>query len=228
MKGFSEESIMREMAEDYPPGWEIVNDEDAATYKTFSRTRITQPDNGLNAFKLDTDRLQIYTMDDFLTQKECDEVIDVIMPYLRPFTVTRENEDKAYRTSSTSDMVLMTKPHEKNLVAMLDEKISRAIGIRLPYSEGIQAQRYVVGQEFKRHTDFFQPGGEEYKKYAGKRGQRTWTFMIYLNRVTRGGSTRFLAIDKDIQPQRGRAVIWNNLHPDGSGNSDALHAGTGR
>ena len=49
--------------------------------------------------------------------------------------------------------------------------------------------------------------------------------MVYLNDVPKGGGTKIFAIDKVIMPQKGRAIIWNNLHPDGSVNYDTLHAG---
>lgn len=223
--GFADESIEKEMGEDYPPSWETSSNCTKERYNTFATTRITRPDNGMHVLKVNTEKLQIYIVDNFLSEEECDEIVATVKPHLRPSTVTRENEDKAYRTSSTSDMILMKAPTERKIVAALDEKISRTIGIRLPYSEGIQAQQYLVGQEFKQHTDFFQPGTDEYKQYAGKRGQRTWTVTVCLNKVLEGGGTKFFALDKVFLPQKGRAVIWNNLHPDGTGNKATIHAG---
>ena len=67
----------------------------------------------------------------------------------------------------------------------LDAKICKTLGIRAEYSEGIQAQRYDVGQQFKAHWDYFQPDTDVYRRLAGVRGNRTWTFMVYLNDVPR-------------------------------------------
>jgi prolyl 4-hydroxylase len=221
--GFSEDSIRSAMGENYPPDWEKHSDQ--IDYEGFAKAPLTRTDYNLDALKVNTNKLQIFVMDNFLSKIECEEVINTVTPHLRPSTVTRENEDKAYRTSATSDMVLMTDPLAKDIVDRLDHKIAATLGINLSYSEGIQAQRYLVGQEFKKHTDYFQPGTEEYKKYAGKRGQRTWTFMVYLNDVEQGGATRFFAIDKAFQPLQGRAVVWNSLYPDGRVNRHTLHAG---
>jgi prolyl 4-hydroxylase len=97
--------------------------------------------------------------------------------------------------------------------------------IYLFYAEGVQGQHYVIGQEFKQHTDFFEPGTDEYLLHTSSKGNRTWTFMVYLNDVLEGGGTRFIDLKHMIQPQRGRAVIWNNLKEDGTPNYKTLHAG---
>ncbi len=221
--GFSEDSIKMAMGENYPPEWEKYDDK--IDYEGFAKAPLTRADYNLDALKVNTDKLQIFVIDNFLSKIECENVINTVTPHLRPSTITRENEDKAYRTSATSDMALMTDPAAKDIVDRLDHKIAATLGINLSYSEGIQAQRYLMGQEFKKHTDYFQPGTAEYKKYAGKRGQRTWTFMVYLNNVEQGGETKFFAIDKLFQPLQGRAVVWNSLYPNGKVNSNTLHAG---
>ena len=58
-------------------------------------------------------------------------------------------------------------------------------------------QYYLEGQEFKEHTDYFEITTTWYDQ--GK-GQRTFTFMIYLNDVSKGGETEFTKIDKRFKP----------------------------
>jgi prolyl 4-hydroxylase len=82
-----------------------------------------------------------------------------------------------------------------------------------------------VGQEFKAHTDYFEPNTDEYVKFAGDRGNRTWTFMIYLNETKKGGGTNFVKLDKIFYPKKGAAVVWNNLCKDGIPNPNSMHAG---
>lgn len=50
--------------------------------------------------------------------------------------------------------------------------------------------------------------------------------MVYLNDVESGAGANFPAIGHTFTPTKGRVVIWNNLRPDGTVNSDTLHAGT--
>jgi prolyl 4-hydroxylase len=68
-------------------------------------------------------------------------------------------------------------------------------------------------------------GSELYKRFAGVRGNRTWTFMVYLNDGMTGGATRFTEIDLEVQPKRGMALLWNNLRPDGTPNPATMHCG---
>jgi prolyl 4-hydroxylase len=171
--------------------------------------------------KVPTDRLDLYTLDDFLSAKECDQLIALIRHHLRPSTVSLETADKGFRTSQTCDLSLLRSP----VAASCDEKIAKTLGIRREYSEGIQAQRYDVGGQFKAHTDYFEPGTSEYAQFGGERGNRTWTFMVYLNDGMGGGGTRFFAIDHTFVPKRGQAVIWNNLNADGTPNGATLHSG---
>lgn len=171
--------------------------------------------------KVDTDALDLYTLDDFLSEKECDKLVALINHHLRPSTVTIDGTEKTFRTSRTCDLSLLKSP----VAVATDAKIAKTLGIRPEYSEGIQAQRYDVGQQFKAHTDYFEPGTPEYAKFGGERGNRTWTFMVYLNEGMDGGGTKFFAIDHTFQPKKGQAVIWNNLNPDRTPNLATLHSG---
>ena len=171
--------------------------------------------------KVDSDKLQLYVVDDFMSSAECDAMAALIDRHLRPSTITLAETDKYFRTSRTCDLGLLADP----LVHEIDARIAATLGIRLPYSEALQGQRYDVGQQFKAHTDYFEPGTDEYQEHALARGNRTWTFMVYLNDAMAGGGTRFAAIDTVFSPRKGQALAWNNLRPDGTPNYDTLHSG---
>lgn len=171
--------------------------------------------------RFDSPRVELYILDDFLSRKECDKLNALIAHHLRPSTVSFDNGDRYFRTSTTSHL-----SHLKSPVALgIDEKICKTIGIRPAYSEGIQAQRYDVKQEFKPHWDYFEPGTKEYMRFAGTRGNRTWTFMVYLNEGMEGGGTRFTELEHTFAPKTGRALLWNNLKRDNTPNPDTKHSG---
>jgi prolyl 4-hydroxylase len=135
--------------------------------------------------------------------------------------VSFDNGDKGFRTSQTSHL-----SHLRSPVALgIDEKICKTLGIRADYSEGIQAQRYDVGQQFKPHWDYFEPGTREYLRFAGTRGNRTWSFMVYLNEGMEGGGTRFTELGHTFTPTLGQALFWHNLNRDGSPNKFTMHSG---
>ena len=95
----------------------------------------------------------------------------------------------------------------------------------MAFSEPSQAQKYLIGQEFKDHVDYFMPALKRYNEYMNIGGNRTWTFMIYLNEVPDGGGTRFTHLSHTFQPKKGMAVVWNNLLADGRQNPHTLHSG---
>ncbi|KMS59894.1 oxygenase [Novosphingobium barchaimii LL02] len=163
-------------------------------------------------------RLDLFILRDFLTREQCVRLIELIEASHRPSTIADYNGDDAFRTSSTCDLSSQIPE-----VAQLAAALSRLSGIDPIHAEPLQGQRYEVGQEFKAHTDYFEPGSSDYEKYCAVPGQRTWTFMIYLNDVEAGGATRFRVIDKMIQPETGKLIGWNNRRADGSPNAATLH-----
>jgi len=224
--GFSLDSIAAAMGSRFPGETgssraALSGTIDEPDFRALSKPRLVRNQSGLKLQKVDTDKLQLYMLDDFMTAGQCDDIAALIAEHLRPSTVTLPSADRYFRTSSTCDLSLI----RSAVVADLDEQISQTLGIRLPYSEGIQGQHYNVGQEFKAHTDFFEPATDEYREHALTRGNRTWTFMVYLNEDVEGGGTQFHAIGRTFQPRKGRALIWNNLYPDGTPNHDTLHSG---
>lgn len=168
--------------------------------------------------KVPSPRIEMFVLRNFLSGDECDTLVAHIERDRRPSTIADANGDHYFRTSETCDLPMM----EPDVVA-LDERFSSLSGIDRHFGEPIQGQRYEVGQEFKAHTDYFDPQGADYQRFCSIAGQRTWTFMIYLNTVEAGGATRFKVIDKLIQPERGKLVCWNNRRPDGSVNPATLH-----
>ena len=171
-----------------------------------------------NAQKLDTELAEFYTLDNFLNSEECNQVTELIKKKLRPSTVATDGEvDETYRTSRTCDLGELTDP----LIADIDRRICALLGIHPSYSEITQGQYYEPGEEFKVHTDFFE--GPAFEEHARERGQRTFTFMVYLNDVESGGETEFMRLKQTIKPKKGMAIIWNSLNEDGSNNHNTLH-----
>lgn len=168
--------------------------------------------------RVPTPRLEMFMLRGFLSDQECASLIARIDRDRRPSTIADANGDHYFRTSETCDL-----PMQEPEIVALDEKISAISGIDRQFGEPIQGQRYEPGQEFKSHTDYFDPHGADFQRYCHVAGQRTWTFMVYLNDVEAGGATRFKVIDKIIQPEKGKLVCWNNRRPDGSVNPATLH-----
>lgn len=172
------------------------------------------------AQRVPTPKADIFLLRDFLGGGTCADLIAMIDRDLRPSTVADHNGDDDYRTSKTCDLDCANP-----MVVEVESRLTEHLGIDPIFGEPLQGQKYEVGNEFRDHTDYFEPGGRDYQQYCSVARQRTWTAMIYLNEPAAGGATRFRHLDKIIQPETGKLVVWSNLGSDGLINPFTLHAG---
>ena len=164
--------------------------------------------------------LELFHVSNFLPDELCNALVELIDANRRPSTIADPNGDDYFRTSETCDL-----DAGEPAVRQLERLLSRLNGIDPAHGEPVQGQRYDVGQEFKAHTDYFEPHGADYHQYCAQCGQRTWTAMIYLNEPDAGGGTRFTKLSKTFQPETGKLVTWNNRLTDGQVNPATLHHG---
>lgn len=170
--------------------------------------------------RVESPRLEQFVLDGFLDPATCAQLVERIDRRVRPSTITDPNGDDAFRTSSTCDL-----DHHDPVVSALDASLHELTGIVPAYGEPLQGQRYEMGQEFKAHTDYFEPDGAEWETWCAVSGQRTWTVMAYLNEPGIGGETHFLATGDLHRPRVGTLLAWNNLREDTTPNPDTIHHG---
>ena len=170
--------------------------------------------------KVPSPRLDLFIRKNFLAPDECAALVALIDARRRPSTLADDSGDGLFRTSETCDL-----DSREAAVAAVEAKIAAFTGLDPRHGEPVQGQRYAEGQEFKAHTDYFEPEGGDFARYCAVSGQRTWTVMIYLNEPAAGGATRFKTIAKTVQPETGKLLAWNNLRADGRPNVNTLHHG---
>ena len=158
----------------------------------------------------------------FISPEECDLFINLIDKNNSRSQVAGSGNENAKiedsRTSYTSnfgDTMLLPKA--------LKTKIAEHIGIDINRGESLQGQKYEVGQYFRPHLDWFQ--GDAYYNHCLHSGNRTHTFMIYLNDDFEGGGTDFPKLGTTVKPEKGKAVLWSNIDDSGNGIEDVMHEG---
>ena len=164
--------------------------------------------------------LDIYIVRDFLDERDCRELIELIDSDNAPSQLLSYNGDNEFRTSHSCN-VEPTHP----TVMRVEGKITSLMGIDSTHGETIQGQRYQVGQQFKPHYDFFHKSEEYWADMMRSGGQRTWTAMVFLNDVEGGGETNFTNCGAKVTPRRGNLLCWNNMDAIGQPNSFAMHQG---
>jgi len=171
-------------------------------------------------YKIDTDKAELFAVGDFLTLAECERLCLMVDQTARPSALHEVGYESGFRTSYSGDV----DPYD-SFVKGISRRIDDILGLDPKIGEAIQGQRYLPGQEFKPHNDWFYTS-EKYWQHERKRGgQRSWTAMVFLNEVEKGGETQFVDIGIRIEPKPGVLLIWNNALPDGRPNEATMHAG---
>ena len=168
-----------------------------------------------------TDKAELFAVADFVTPEECARLIAMIDEVAKPSTVFDLDYSDGYRTSYSGDV----DPHDP-FVKKIERRIDDLLGIEPTWGETIQGQRYMPGQQFKPHHDWFHPNTSYWERETSKGGQRAFTAMVYLNDVEAGGTTDFTELGMSIEPKQGVLLLWNNALADGLPNRATLHAGT--
>ncbi|EAQ96294.1 prolyl hydroxylase family protein [Congregibacter litoralis] len=167
------------------------------------------------------DELQLFAIENFLSTQQCNTLVEAIRANAHPSKVDGYEQQSDFRSSRTCSL----RVHEHPFVADINKSIANTLGLNHRWGEVTQGQWYEPGQQYKAHPDYFVPGTPEYDQFALADGQRTWTFMIYLNKPEQGGGTHFSKIDRTVMPEAGMAICWNNLLPSGEPNPSTVHAG---
>jgi hypothetical protein len=110
-------------------------------------------------------------------------------------------------------------------LAMLRFRIAAAVGVPMGALETSQVLHYETGQRFEPHYDFLDPNLPGHVKDLREQGQRTVTFLVYLNDGFEGGETDFPHLAQRHKPPAGGALCFHNIAPSGAPDRRTLHAG---
>ncbi|HEX5237250.1 MAG TPA: 2OG-Fe(II) oxygenase [Sphingomicrobium sp.] len=115
-------------------------------------------------------------------------------------------------------------PRERDLVvAVLQERAARVSQVPIEYHEPPNAISYEPGQEFKPHVDYVDPRVPEFRSELEYLGQRTVTFVTYLNEDFEGAETQFLRANLKLRGRTGDSIVLLNVHPDGQPDYATIH-----
>ncbi len=172
-------------------------------------------------YKVPTAKAEIFAIGDFLSAAECAQLCTMIDAVARPSSLHELDYASGFRTSFSGDL----DPCD-SFVRSIARRIDDCLGIDPTFGEHLQGQRYLPGQQFKPHNDWFYTSEKYWQLEQARGGQRSWTAMAYLNTVEEGGETHFTHVGIRVQPKPGVLMLWNNAHPDGQPNVDTMHAGS--
>eukprot|EP00112_Aurelia_sp_Birch-Aquarium-sp1_P010796 Seg2294.3 transcript_id=Seg2294.3/GoldUCD/mRNA.D3Y31 product="putative prolyl 4-hydroxylase 10" protein_id=Seg2294.3/GoldUCD/D3Y31 len=95
-----------------------------------------------------------------------------------------------------------------------EEQVEKATSLARSHGGKFQITSYQTGVGYKNHTDCTED--EETR-------DRFATILVYLQDVKSGGETKFPKLGISVKPKKGRALVWNNMKPDGSCDPMSVH-----
>ena len=162
----------------------------------------------------------IFTIDNFLSNKECDEIIKLSKnrKFTRGFVLDSDSENTVSEIRTNS---LIWIEHETNhLTKKIVNRISSLINLPPENAEDIQLIRYKKNEQYKHHYDAFHIESDLTSN------QRLFTALVYLSDVEKGGETDFKELSLKITPKKGKLIIFQNCLEDNiTPHPKSIHAG---
>ncbi|HUG46002.1 MAG TPA: 2OG-Fe(II) oxygenase [Sphingomicrobium sp.] len=179
------------------------------------------------ARQLLSDKPRIVAFAGFATGAECNWVITKAHDRLKRATVLRSaTGDQTYESVRDNSAIEFQLTHMDVVLEVLRARIASATRLPVPIFEPTQVLHYAVGEQFRPHHDFLDPGALGFAEQLRQFGQRIATVILYLNADYTGGETVFPKVGIRYRGDAGDALFFANV--DRAGNPDPLtmHAGT--
>ena len=172
------------------------------------------------------DTPRVLTFERFLSPSLCNWIIERARPSLEAARVIHAQEGGAKVNSIRTNTGMGFSLIDTDLVMQITQaRIAAAIGVPMAHQEPTNVLHYEPGQEYRPHYDFVDPGVAHFQQQLMTVGQRTVTFLIYLNDDYQDGATAFPRLDWSFKGKTGDAIAFWNL-TDGAPDTRTLHAGT--
>ena len=152
---------------------------------------------------------EVYTIDNYLTDEECEHFIKLGKPNLQRALVS--GESKGYVSQGRSGQNCWINHNTDEITRRVGEKIAKVVGVPLQNAEAFQIIYYGITQEYRQHYDGWDHNNSE-KTLRNMKfgGQRLWTGLCYLNDVEEGGGTKFTKLNTEVAAKKGRLLVFKN------------------
>jgi len=162
----------------------------------------------------------------FASAEICDWLIERGRLHLRPARTDDPATGKSrYETARTNSSAELDLSQTDLITHLVRARISALTGPPVMAMEGTAVLHYAVGQQYFPHFDFFDTDSPGYARQVAEFGQRVLTFLCYLNDGYGGGETDFPAVGWRHKGNKGDALFFWNIQPNGQPDRLTQHAG---
>lgn len=193
---------------------------------------------------------RVAVISNFLTREEAADIVAAAAPELHPSLVVRHRSEPELRPDDYDSRrppvdaapapATATVPGERSegrtswncrvssthaAVRGAIQRASYLCGLLPAHVEPAQVVRYLPGQRYRPHHDYFDPAGANFAAKTASGGQRAVTVLAYLVQPDAGGKTSFPKLGLGFDPKVGDALCWWNVNDAGREDPATLHAG---
>ncbi|XVF17559.1 hypothetical protein REPUB_Repub10bG0133800 [Reevesia pubescens] len=180
-------------------------------------------------------RPRAFYFPNFATPEQCQQIIDMAKPKLKPSTVllSKRETEQPNDVRTSMGTFLSADEDETGILDAIEEKIAKVTKLPRNHFESFNVLRYGVGQKYESHYDVFDP-----ERYGPQKSQRVATFLVYLSDVEEGGETTFpfenglnmdgnydfkKCIGLKVKPRLGDGILFYSLFPNNSIDPTSAH-----
>ena len=170
---------------------------------------------------------RIAAIEGFIEPHICDWLIARARPRLAPAMVYDRKSGQAQNADLRTNRLFSFQPGERDLIlALVRARIATVTQTVASAMESPKVLHYSVGQQFKPHFDIvLDPTSPDYAKRFSEGRQRVLTFLVALNDDFEGGETEFPALGLRWKADKGSALFFWSVDPEGKLDRRTLHAG---
>ena len=155
----------------------------------------------------------IFTLDNFLSNDECDEFIKIVQGSLQRALVVNGKEG-AISNGRTGSNCWINHDHN-NITKNVADRIAKLVNMPLENAENFQIIYYGLNEQYYNHYDsWLHDYSETTLRCIKYGGMRLVTALVYLNDVELGGGTKMTKLNITINAVKGKILVFNNVYKD--------------
>ncbi|KAE9618000.1 putative procollagen-proline 4-dioxygenase [Lupinus albus] len=168
-------------------------------------------------------RPRAFLYEGFLSEKECDHLINMAKDKLHKSLVTNNESGKAMLSKArTCSGMFFTKTQDE-IISEIESRVATWTFLPRENDEPIQVLCYKHDQQYESHFDYF---NDKFNQKIG--GNRMATVLMYLSNVEKGGETVFPKSESwhlifTVKPKKGDALLFFSLHLNATTDTRSLH-----
>eukprot|EP01023_Acetabularia_acetabulum_P066724 TRINITY_DN9048_c0_g1_i2.p2 TRINITY_DN9048_c0_g1~~TRINITY_DN9048_c0_g1_i2.p2 ORF type:complete len:442 (-),score=35.05 TRINITY_DN9048_c0_g1_i2:1021-2346(-) len=176
-----------------------------------------------------------YLLKGFLSDKECNYLIQHSKDKMEESIVIDNDTGAPQRSEVRTSTGTFIGWNENKIISEIEDRVAQVTMIPNTHQEAMQILRYVNGQKYEPHHDYFH---DPVNQKIENGGQRLITMLMYLSTPLEGGETVFPEAGERVtgegwsdcarkgyavKARKGDAVMFYGLHPNGTVDPTSLH-----